>query len=525
MVIVTWHRLPLSFKLIVFTTINFHWIVIKCGETTSFIHQVANGVFEGKNMCMKLSSNFQKDPPFYDLYHRYPWHHSYSIENLADVFIYGLPKPIKFKSSKLVSNTSSHHKTIFIKGKTIIPVCFYQGQNPAHLLFGFGFLFEYGININNPSYFHLSGIDLIFLAYCTPQNQLIRWPWGNVIMQTAISNWTNIGLFRPTKLNQKSNIVRYQDPERYPDHYTTYCFDEMIITARKNILLNSKETLKRFQTALSDSLKVNQKKSTITTVLSNQNKKIKTLKDNKRLLYSTSTNLTDKDKLLVSNDNDKDKLDQRCQKNNLRISIQIRHKPRYQTSTIRAIVNLQEVIKVAKMFTKSVNVIRLNASSTFKEQYDVYNNFDILITSVGSHLTNMVLINHNKNVGIIELGIVVRDLFWKENAERFFGYDSYIISNGHIPDSTCKHTSLLSECISTVDHSDTILCPSPKDGVLLKSTAWKVTDCNYIVNLKMLYRHIYTLSSKICGVIQYPITDQNRQFLNSKQHTKISTKF
>ena len=60
-------------------------------------------------------------------------------------------------------------------------------------------------------------------------------------------------------------------------------------------------------------------------------------------------------------------------------------------------------------------------------QITTYNNFDILVTQAGSHLTNLLFTNRTR-VGILELGLSIRDFFWRENAVRL-GINHYYYSN------------------------------------------------------------------------------------------------
>ena len=59
------------------------------------------------------------------------------------------------------------------------------------------------------------------------------------------------------------------------------------------------------------------------------------------------------------------------------------------TKMLRKFINLKEVISLAQEYTtKKVEVLTLNSESSVRDQIKLFNNFDILITCHGSHLTN-----------------------------------------------------------------------------------------------------------------------------------------
>jgi hypothetical protein len=54
---------------------------------------------------------------------------------------------------------TSNPRINFVGGVTIMPECFFQGFNPAHLLFGLSLLFEFGLS--PPGRFHVAKLDRI----------------------------------------------------------------------------------------------------------------------------------------------------------------------------------------------------------------------------------------------------------------------------------------------------------------------------------------------------------------------------
>lgn len=102
------------------------------------------------------------------------------------------------------------------------------------------------------------------------------------------------------------------------------------------------------------------------------------------------------------------------------------------TRNLRRFLNLQEVIDVAQSFTSHpVEVITANESSTLADQIRIFDAFDILITSHGSHLTNGLFITAPHNKAIIEVVASKFDAVFFSNYNYAIGLANYIFSTGH----------------------------------------------------------------------------------------------
>jgi prepilin-type processing-associated H-X9-DG protein len=112
---------------------------------------------------------------------------------------------------------------------------------------------------------------------------------------------------------------------------------------------------------------------------------------------------------------------------NLRIAI-------YQRSdgtALRRFVNLDQVQALAQEFThnRTVPIVTADASTPPREQMELFNSFDILITPHGSHLINMLFTDGH--AAYIEVAAVPYDYAPYDNGQAFA--KEWILSYGHRP--------------------------------------------------------------------------------------------
>lgn len=244
--------------------------------------------------------------------------------------------------------------------------------NPAHFLFGTHILFNIGLR--RPSYEYLPMIDYVSLT-AMPDPYMLEWNWGKTILSASLANWTFAHVAK--RSISEWNLHRYE-PESLTCFEGLYlCVDEFgsLLGTSGNI----KDQRMKFLVALE-----------------------KDLKANADIKVQLSSGLDDP-------------IHTRCHQKSLVIAIWIREK----SSRSRHFTNLPQVIQLAQNHTKHpVQLITGNDSVSLVDQFNIFNSFDILITTAGSQLANMVLINR-ENVGFVEVGTVVRDDFWATEARKF----------------------------------------------------------------------------------------------------------
>jgi capsular polysaccharide biosynthesis protein len=99
----------------------------------------------------------------------------------------------------------------------------------------------------------------------------------------------------------------------------------------------------------------------------------------------------------------------------------------------RTIVNIQEVVDLLQTFTSfPVEVVTTTEKMTIQEQIRIFNNFDILVTTHGSHLTNGLFTMHSYSKAIIEMVPFLYDNIFYKNYLNDLSFAEYVVSTGHL---------------------------------------------------------------------------------------------
>eukprot|EP01038_Epipyxis_sp_PR26KG_P006987 gene6987-9548_t len=402
-------------------------------------------------------------------------------------YLLNISGPARNKFSyKPLTSIPEHNTVINISGVTFVPNCFYVGSyNPAHLLFGYVTLFEWSTERKLSS--DLPKIDYISTKLCASVFSMFRWEWGHIILKTIFSEWINSSLWSSLSEPTDSIVNNYtvnkhnyiEKSDRIYDYFNTdssiqnrfisasnhnqaermekntiFCYDYLLFTQRWGVLFQSNDILLKFQQKLKENFPIQ--------------KSFDTFHSNEELM-------------------------QRCKTNQLRIKYQ------YVTANKRRVINTHDMYAILHNFSSDVSNFTVDALTPFHIQRELYNNFDILITPPGSHLTNMILVeNYRENVAIIELATVMRDEFWRKNAIEF-KFSSYIISDGHSPHINAtvvnKHFEDLihnnHECEAATNSSHGIYCSNTK-------IAWKISDSNFIINETIFQQDVREVIDHLC---------------------------
>ena len=141
-------------------------------------------------------------------------------------------------------------------------------------------------------------------------------------------------------------------------------------------------------------------------------------------------------------------------------------------SALRKFENLGDLIRVVGKYTnKPVQIISVDKSTSVHEQVLLFNSFDILLTSHGSHLANILF--STRKMTVIEIVSCTSDMVFSQNAE-ILGIN-YIISSGHLLGRTCNDTmgKSYSRILGDYNHQGLLKC----EGIL------NTKQCNIQVNL------------------------------------------
>ena len=120
---------------------------------------------------------------------------------------------------------------------------------------------------------------------------------------------------------------------------------------------------------------------------------------------------------------------------------------------LRRFLNLPDVVKLAQSYTDvPVEVVTVNETTSVPEQIRIFNQFDVLITSHGSHLANGIFTQFPETKAVVEVNPWSFDSVFYGNFNHWLGYADYIMSNGHTTPgkliSFSSFVSLLSNGIS-----------------------------------------------------------------------------
>eukprot|EP00607_Mallomonas_marina_P009948 CAMPEP_0182419230 /NCGR_PEP_ID=MMETSP1167-20130531/3649_1 /TAXON_ID=2988 /ORGANISM="Mallomonas Sp, Strain CCMP3275" /LENGTH=291 /DNA_ID=CAMNT_0024593965 /DNA_START=637 /DNA_END=1512 /DNA_ORIENTATION=+ len=258
------------------------------------------------------------------------------------------------------------------------------------------------------------------------------------------------------------------EPNHTYNHYM--CFDELYEIDYWGILISSYDLGKRFRESL------------ISPSVYNGEKEMEDLTFH-ALNSSLSSNIPQYFNKVEDND-----VYQACRTKSLRIAI-------FQRSNAdsfgdRAILNIEDVIRTCELFTRrQIMLLSTSMLDPPDAQFVIFNSFDILISVAGSHLSNMILINRT-TVGIIEIGLAIRDAFWRENALQRLSLRAYVYCHGHGPRSPEDSVAIKKNC-KFDNLSATTVCDTVNES-------WRVTDLSFYANIRLFRRRLAYVVNQLC---------------------------
>lgn len=390
----------------------------------------------------------------------------------------------------------------YFPGFTLAPDCLWPEMNPAHFMFAFGILFEWGLN--PPTY--LPKFERLSLARCpTWSDFLHRWEWGMIALEASMAPLVEKGYFGPiaqkealsptiTDLfpfpppNNSSQPFPYvYSPSRYRDekegHSQLLCFETMYVEQKWSVFFEHSESAKLFRESI---MKVMKKR------LPNTNMVDAYRLVNRKYKYDATEvlgfNFPYKDLPVQTTALDDSGLSARCKNKDLRIFIQQRS-PEFN----RIFLNANEVWNTTLKHTNYSIKIEFD-SPPMSEQIAFFNSFDILVATAGSHFTNLILTNRS-NVAVLEVGLAIRDWFWRDNAHRLGIHKYFFSHSGHVPSNVCYEENKVDpkcKLLSTKD--DIIMCPPPDE------LHWHpIGDCSFTVNITNYEKRLQEAIDSLCS--------------------------
>ncbi|KAI9033315.1 hypothetical protein DFJ74DRAFT_175759 [Hyaloraphidium curvatum] len=326
------------------------------------------------------------------------------------------------------------------RGRTLLPHCGYPDTpNLAHLMFGGAAAVALGRRPPNPP---LQPFDRLAFNWCPAYSRWPEWRLGRRLTEIAFQNWQSNDLLS-VPVDRAIQVPR-----------GISCFDELfLLTHIWGGMLDPsddawfREALARTEPELAGTL----------------------LPDQKAQARA---------------------LAERCRSRSLRIAVWRRTASR----NARNVSNLPALLAAAAART-SLPVIEVtaNVSLSTADHIRVFASFDVLVTPTGSHLTGFVLAPSKTLVGILEIGIALREDLWKRGAERLGAV--YAVSTGHAPANPAAAEEVARRCRWAPFESNPVpvlLCRDRHDAL-------RLTEVDFAVNATALGEHLDWTIGRLCS--------------------------
>ena len=153
----------------------------------------------------------------------------------------------------------------------------------------------------------------------------------------------------------------------------------------------------------------------------------------------------------------------------------------------RSIVNTDEVNSMLIDYVESVEFVTLNESSSFIDTLRIMNQFDIMISTYGSHLVN-ILFTLSPNTAVIEVSGTCFD------SNEFPMMTHYFRSFGHMPVGDPSLLDILERCSQVVDS-----CSAPDDSPCPMEDRYKIFVSDISVNTTLLHETFEKTAATVCA--------------------------
>lgn len=189
----------------------------------------------------------------------------------------------------------------------------------------------------------------------------------------------------------------------------------------------------------------------------------------------------------------------------------------------RTIINIKEVAATLQLFSiYPIEVVTTTEKAPLVDQIRLFNSFDILVTTPGSHLANGVFTMHPHNKAVLEIVPFVYDKLYYMNYINDLGFSEYIMSTGHLtPQSTIPVrindvTKILanstqfcgfrkySDFATRKCNNVQVINPNTNtvQTVLSCASPFHSRSCNTFVNTTILYEHMKLLiENSLCKTV------------------------
>ena len=272
----------------------------------------------------------------------------------------GTMKPLE---ASRVQHHDRYNVTLY-KGTTLFSNCYQQEEkstNPAHWMMKLGLMFElttcYSRNFASKVFTEQIRMPFnqMYMHQC-PDPFVSDWKWGKTIFSIVSTNMLNHEIIDKNTKYFSTGFVPKE--ERKEDYY--HCFEDVYLSNRNGIWLQMPANHVNFRI---DSAKLSGEPAM---ALSTPEDVKSSLPIGSVQTYCPAATAQEK----IS-------------------SARIKIFQRTNTKFLRSFINLPEVLVLAQKYTSvPIEVVTVNDTSTVADQIRLFNSFDVLITSHGSHLAN-----------------------------------------------------------------------------------------------------------------------------------------
>lgn len=366
--------------------------------------------------------------------------------------------PIRFLNTTLFANCNRQSTASF---------------NPSHLLVSVGYLLELSScltrNFGRSRVFK-NDVQLpfkqFFMHQC-PSPDKSNWQWGRTMMELIYNELSAAYVVK------KNSTMIFRRGKDAPDT-EILCFDDLYLSARQGHWIEGVETAIQFRHDVA--LKIGEPEAALE--LSERN-----LEFSSATMYQAYCTIGQAKPT----------------------SAKIKVFQRTESPSPRTIVNINDVVALLQKYTSiPVEVVTATEKMSMKEQIKLFNSYDILVTTHGSHLVNGIFTMHPYTKAVVEIVPYVYDNIFFRNYAQDLGFAEYIISSGHLTPTPVVASGNKTFC-AFLKYSDftTRQCkvthisnpPKVSQDWYTCAAAYHSRACNTFVNLTTLEGHLKALIS------------------------------
>ena len=376
--------------------------------------------------------------------------------------------PIRFPNSTLFANCNRQSTASY---------------NPSHLLQSVGYLLELSTcmtqNLGRRRVFKFDFIQPFrqFFMHQCPSPDKSNWQWGRTMMEIIYNQLSTAYMVK------KNSTMIFRRGKDSPES-EILCFDDLYMSSRQGHWIEGVDNVIKLRRDIA--LKIGEPEAALEI-------------SERSLDFSSSTMY--QSYCTIGQE----------KPTNARIKLF----QRTESPTPRSIVNIDEVVKLIQKYTTiPVEIVTTTEKTSMKEQIKLFNSFDILVTTHGSHLTNGVFTMHPHTKAVLEIVPYVYDNIFFRNYANDLGFAEYIISSGHLtpPPVTSPGSGNKTFCAflkySDFDSRQCKLShisnpPKISQDWYTCAAAYHSRSCNTFVNTTILDGHLNKLiRDSLCKIVK-----------------------